>query len=414
MTQRKFTWGIKRLTLGALGAGLLAASAGGASAQSCNKALGPYALAMKADTAAALQGYLDQHAPCFAERATARLEELRAAAPPAPAPAPTPAPAPAPAPAPTVVAGPVKLIYLAPPKFADPFIDSPFLEKTLSAIDNVSTARSTAFLPVAEQAEALRRNRVQIGTVLIGSMPLEFPGHALDLPLVTSDPAKARAMVDALRPAVTKAMLADGLALLAAAPAAMPVVLTCGTRVTQWEHLVGNDVAAEGYIVPALRDYANVKPLAGIIDSWLDGCYATGSTLPLSLRRHTGNNFLTPAPLLGWGVVSLVASAEAWNVMPPARQAALLQAARTEYEDPYWNGLEARFKARLACMSGNSPCPRGITRGQLPLLAQLPEDGRARALLREGVLPAWEKHGPPELVQAWKAAAREVLGLDLR
>lgn len=411
----------RKIGAAALGAGLLAASVGGASAQSCSAALGAYAVAIKADTVAALQGYLDQHAPCFEERVTARLETLRATAAPTPTPAPAPAAAPAPAtaaaPAPEPDAGPVTLSYLPAPKNADVWIDNSFFARALARLDGISTEEFGGYVSTGDRADTLRRNAAQIGTLTISTMPPDFAGHALDLPMVTHDPAQARAMVDALRPAVFEAMLADGLALLAAAPVGMPVILACNHRLSRWEKLANARVGASGPLVGALRGGGvNVgqPTIFGLSPGEPNACLAADFVFLTTLEAHERKLSFAPAPVLGWGMAALTMSAEAWRGLTPGRQEALLRAARKDFEDPYWDGLEARLEKRTGCLAGSRSCSEGVKRGVMTQMADLPVDAWTRERLRADVLPAWEREAPPALVQAWKAAARQVLGLDLR
>lgn len=393
--------------------------AGSAQAQSgCSAAMPDFMAALKVNTAPALEGYLEKHAPCFEAPVRAKLQQLGGSAS---------AVAPDPATQERYDGSPVSITALGSPGYLGQALVAAkkrFWNEGVPAIGNVSAAvqpdyggySSLGFMDAIKDGKAnavVVRASVAYG--LGGAFGSVLAG--LDAPLLTLDASVARSVQDTVLPRVREAVRSQRLMILGTGPA-LPPMLVWNQPMASLSDLKGRAVVSfePASEVVAVFGGKVLKLPPGDARSALEqdsiDCVVMAATIIMRTGLHESGRYLVPATALGWGVNALVMNAAALDALPEAVRTGLLQKAESDFSAPLWNGVSAAIQADIGCLRGAGKCANGIAPGDLKLANPLPLDAAGKGVLHQSILPNWATSAPGGLVDGWRADAGRVVNLQ--
>jgi TRAP-type C4-dicarboxylate transport system substrate-binding protein len=251
----------------------------------------------------------------------------------------------------------------------------------------------------------------------VGDAP-ELEG--LDVPLVATDPADARAMVDAARPMVADIM-ADrfGSKLLAIAPYP-PQVVFCNAEIDTLEDLEGLKIRGSGRMTTKFLEALGAEgvnlgfaEVPGALERGVIDCAITGSGSGYSAGWWESSTHLMTLPLGGWDSVVTAMNMERWDELSADMQAFLTEQIETNFEEPAWDAAAAALDEDIACLTGDGECPRGEA-ASMVLVEPTPEDtALARRVLEETVLPEWADRAGEDWARRWNDSVGAVVDVTI-
>jgi TRAP-type C4-dicarboxylate transport system substrate-binding protein len=251
----------------------------------------------------------------------------------------------------------------------------------------------------------------------VGDAP-ELEG--LDVPLVATEPADARAMVDAARPMVEDIM-ADrfGSELLAIAPYP-PQVVFCNAEIASLDDLEGLQIRGSGRMTTKFLEALGAEGInlgfaevPGALERGVIDCAITGSGSGYSAGWWESSTHLMTLPLGGWDPVVTAMNMERWESLSEDMRAFLTEQIETRFEEPAWDAAAAALDEDIACLTGNGECPRGEP-ASMVLVEPSPEDTElARRVLEEQVLPEWADRAGEDWAERWNASVGEVVDVTI-
>jgi len=244
--------------------------------------------------------------------------------------------------------------------------------------------------------------------------------EGLDVPLVATEPAAARAMVEAARPLVEDVM-ADrfGSKLLAIAPYP-PQVVFCNAEIATLDDLEGLQIRGSGRMTTKFLEALGAEgvnlgfaEVPGALERGVIDCAITGSGSGYSAGWWESATHLMTLPLGGWDPVVTAMNMERWNGLSAEMRAFLAEEIRTAFEQPAWDAAAGALAEDVACLTGDGECPRGET-AEMVLVEPSPEDtALARRVLEETVLPQWAERAGDDWAERWNASVGEVVGVTV-
>lgn len=251
----------------------------------------------------------------------------------------------------------------------------------------------------------------------VGDAP-ELEG--LDVPLIATDAATARAAVEAAKPMVADIM-ADvfNAKMLAIAPYP-PQIVFCKPEVTGLADLEGLKIRGSGRMTTKLLDALGAEgvnvafsEVPGALQRGVVDCAVTGSGSGYSAGWHEVTTTVMALPLGGWDPVVTAMNMDRWQSLSPELQGLIQSEIEAEFEEPAWNTAAASLETDLDCLTGRAECPMGDP-ASLRLVETSEEDREtARRILVETVLPDWAERAGGDWKERWNASVGEATGVQI-
>jgi len=251
----------------------------------------------------------------------------------------------------------------------------------------------------------------------VGDAP-ELEG--LDVPLVATDPADARAMVDAAR-AMVEDIMADrfGSKLLAIAPYP-PQVVFCNAEIAALDDLEGLKIRGSGRMTTKFLEALGAEgvnlgfaEVPGALERGVIDCAITGSGSGYSAGWWESSTHLMTLPLGGWDPVVTAINLERWASLSEAMQAFLTEEIATAFEAPAWDAAAGALDEDIACLTGNGECARGEPAAMVLVEPTAEDTALARRVLEETVLPEWAERAGEDWARRWNESVGAVVDVTI-
>ncbi|MBJ3763766.1 TRAP transporter substrate-binding protein [Maribius pontilimi] len=303
--------------------------------------------------------------------------------------------------------------------------EQPFWTETLpAAADDLEVALTThdqMGLGTGDVYTLLGQGVYDVGMTVADYAVADAPElEGLDVPLIATDAATAKQMVDAARPMVTD-IYHDRFNshVLAIAPYP-PQVVFCNHDISSLADLEGLKVRASGRMTAKFLEALGAEGInvafsevPGALQKGVVDCAVTGAGSGYSAGWWEVSTHLMTLPLGGWDPVVTAMNLDKWNSLSPELQETIQTQITTEFEDPAWATAQDALANDVACLTGNGDCPAGDP-ASMTLVEATPEDTeRAKEILVNEVLPEWGERAGAEWVQRWNDSVGEVVGVTI-
>ncbi len=243
--------------------------------------------------------------------------------------------------------------------------------------------------------------------------------EGLDVPLIATDAAAAKAMVDAARPLVDDIYKDVFNAKVLGVAPYPPQVVFCNAEIASLDDLKGKKIRASGRMTGKLLEALGAEAVSvgfgevpGALQKGVVDCAVTGAGSGYSAGWWEVSTHLMPIPLGGWDPVVTAINLDKWNSLS-AEQQDLLQATVTaELEAPAWESAQNALATDVACLTGTGDCP-GEKRGMTLVAATDADVTTAREILVSKVLPDWAERAGGDWGQRWNDTVGKVTGIEI-
>ena len=256
-----------------------------------------------------------------------------------------------------------------------------------------------------------------VGDYTVGDAP-ELEG--LDVPLIATDAATEKKVVDAARPMVEDIMKDRfGAKLLAIAPYP-PQVVFCNADVKSLGDLKGKKIRASGRMTAILLEKLGAEGITmsfsevpGALERGVIDCAVTGAGSGYSSGWWESSTHLMTLPLGGWDPVITAMNQDKWDSLSPEMQTFLQDEIKTKFEDKAWADAADALSRDIACLTGQGECKAGKS-ASMTLVEPTTEDQElAKKVLTEDVLPDWAKRAGGEWAKRWNDSVGKVVGVSV-
>ncbi|MFZ5962432.1 TRAP transporter substrate-binding protein [Thalassococcus sp. BH17M4-6] len=303
--------------------------------------------------------------------------------------------------------------------------ETPFWTETLPANSDITVTMTThdqMGLGVADVYRLLGQGVYDVGMTVADYAVADAPElEGLDVPLVATDAASAREMIEAARPMVED-IYADTFnsKVLAIAPYP-PQVVFCNAEVGSLADLEGKKVRASGRMTAKLLEALGAEGInvafsevPGALQKGVVDCAVTGAGSGYSAGWWEVSTHLMPIPLGGWDPVVTAMNMDKWNSLDAATQETIQSQLKTEFEDPAWATAQTALENDIACLTGQGS---GECAGDVRdmTLVEVSEDDFAKAaeILKSEVLPGWAERAGADWAQRWNDSVGQVVGVTV-
>ncbi len=251
----------------------------------------------------------------------------------------------------------------------------------------------------------------------VGDAP-ELEG--LDVPLIATDPAAARKMVEAARPMVED-ILRDrfGAKLLAIAPYP-PQVVFCNAAITGLADLKGKKIRGSGRMTTKFLEALGAEgvnlgfsEVPGALERGVIDCAITGSGSGFSAGWWESSTHLMTLPLGGWDSVATAMNLDRWKSLSVETQAFLVEQVKAGFETPAWDALAGALDNDIACLTGKGDCASGKPAAMTLVEPSSQDLEVANKVLRETVLPDWAARAGQDWAKRWNESVGAATGVTV-
>ena len=252
----------------------------------------------------------------------------------------------------------------------------------------------------------------------VGDAP-ELEG--LDVPLVATTAAEARAMVDAARPMVEDIMRDRfGSKLLAIAPYP-PQVVFCKPEVTSLDDLKGLKIRGSGRMTTKFLEALGAEGInvafsevPGALERGVVDCAVTGAGSGYSAGWWEVSTTLMTLPLGGWDPVVTAMNLDKWESLSADEQSELTDAIAADFETPAWDAAADALANDVACLTGEGgECASGDPASMTLVEPSEADVERARTILTDTVLPDWAASAGKEWATRWNESVGKTVGVEI-
>lgn len=244
--------------------------------------------------------------------------------------------------------------------------------------------------------------------------------EGLDVPLIATDAASARAAVDAARPMVEDIYAQTFNSQVLAIAPYPPQVVFCNAEVASLADLEGLKVRASGRMTALFLEALGAEgvnvsfgEVPGALQRGVVDCAVTGAGSGYNAGWWEVSTHLMAIPLGGWDPVVTAMNMDAWNALAADQQSALMDAIKTEFEEPAWAAAQDGLAMDIACLTGTSECTLGDARDMTLVEGGQADVEAARTILIEQVLPDWAERAGGDWAQRWNASVGETTGVQI-
>lgn len=243
--------------------------------------------------------------------------------------------------------------------------------------------------------------------------------EGLDVPLIATDAASAKLMVEAARP-----MLDDiykdvfNAKVLGVAPYP-PQVVFCNAEIGSLADLKGKKIRASGRMTGKLLEALGAEAVSvsfgevpGALQKGVVDCAVTGAGSGYSAGWWEVSTHLMPIPLGGWDPVVTAINLDKWGTLNEDEQTLLEASVKADLEAPAWETAQNALATDVACLTGTGECPsekRSMT------LVEVTEDDikTARDILVTKVLPDWAERAGGDWGKRWNESVGKATGVEV-
>lgn len=243
--------------------------------------------------------------------------------------------------------------------------------------------------------------------------------EGLDVPLIATDAAAAKVMVDAARPLIDD-IYADvfNAKVLGVAPYP-PQVVFCNADIGSLEDLKDKKIRASGRMTGKLLEALGAEAVSisfgevpGALQKGVVDCAVTGAGSGYSAGWWEVSTHLMPIPLGGWDPVVTAMNLDKWNDLDADTQATIQAAVTADLEEPAWETAQNALVTDVACLTGEGECPSD-KRDMTLVEASDADVATAREILVSTVLPDWAERAGGDWGQRWNATVGNATGVQI-
>lgn len=247
--------------------------------------------------------------------------------------------------------------------------------------------------------------------------------EGLDVPLIATDAASAKAMVEAARPMVEDIYRDTFNAQVLAIAPYPPQVVFCNKEIGDLGDLgdlEGLKIRASGRMTALFLEALGAEGVTlgfgevpGALQRGVVDCAVTGAGSGYNAGWWEVSTHLLTLPLGGWDPVVTAINLDRWNSLSADDQALIKSTIATEFEAPAWAVAQDGLAIDVACLTGNGDCPLGDARGMILVEASDADIAAAKEILVTKVLPDWAERAGGDWGQRWNASVGEATGVQI-
>ncbi len=243
--------------------------------------------------------------------------------------------------------------------------------------------------------------------------------EGLDVPLIATDAAAAKVMVEAARPMIDD-IYADvfNAKVLGVAPYP-PQVVFCNAEIAALEDLKGLKIRASGRMTGKLLEALGAEAVSisfgevpGALQKGVVDCAVTGAGSGYSAGWWEVSTHLMPVPLGGWDPVVTAINLDKWTDLTSEQQTTIQAAVTADLETPAWETAQNALATDIACLTGEGECPSDKRGMKLVPVTQADVD-TARGILVSEVLPDWAERAGGDWGKRWNDTVGVATGVQI-
>ncbi|WP_107496504.1 TRAP transporter substrate-binding protein [Thalassobius sp. I31.1] len=243
--------------------------------------------------------------------------------------------------------------------------------------------------------------------------------EGLDVPLIATDAASARIMVDAARPMVDDIFAEVFNAKVLGIAPYPPQVVFCNAEVASLADLEGLKIRASGRMTGKLLEALGAEAVSvgfgevpGALQKGVVDCAVTGAGSGYSAGWWEVSTHLMPIPLGGWDPVVTAINLDKWNSLTSEQHALIQQQVTDNLETPAWETAQEALATDVACLTGEGECP-GEKHDMILVPVSDADVATAREILITQVLPDWAERSGGDWGQRWSDTVGAVTGVSI-
>lgn len=302
--------------------------------------------------------------------------------------------------------------------------EAPFWTDTLPANSNVTvnlTTHDQMGLDVADVYRLLGQGVYDVAMTVADYAVADAPElEGLDVPLVATDAAEAREMVEAARPMIDDIYAQTFNSKVLAIAPYPPQVVFCNAEIASLADLEGKKVRASGRMTAKLLEALGAEGInvafsevPGALQKGVVDCAVTGAGSGYSAGWWEVSTHLMPLPLGGWDPVVTAMNMDKWNSLDAETQETIQSQLKSGFEDPAWESAQTALENDIACLTGNGDCAAGEARSMTLVEASEDDFARAEEILVAEVLPGWAERAGSEWAARWNDSVGQVVGVTV-
>ena len=243
--------------------------------------------------------------------------------------------------------------------------------------------------------------------------------EGLDVPLIATDAASAKAMVEAARPLVDDIYKTVFNAKVLGIAPYPPQVVFCNAKIGSLADLKGKKIRASGRMTGKLLEALGAEAVSvsfgevpGALQKGVVDCAVTGAGSGYSAGWWEVSTHLMPIPLGGWDPVVTAINLDKWNALSADEQALIESKVKSDLEAPAWATAQNALATDIACLTGTGDCPG--KKHSMKLVKVTDADVKtARDILVSKVLPDWAKRSGGNWAKRWNDTVGKVTGVQI-
>jgi len=244
--------------------------------------------------------------------------------------------------------------------------------------------------------------------------------EGLDVPLIATDAATAKKMVDAARPLVEDIFREKFNSKVLAIAPYPPQVVFCNAEISSLEDLKGKKIRGSGRMTTKFMEALGAEgvnisfgEVPGALQRGVVDCAITGAGSGYNAGWWEVTTHLMTLPLGGWDPVVTAINLDSWNKLNKEQQETIQFQIKTEFEEPAWATAQDALKNDVACLTGNGDCPSGKARGMTLVEPSNSDVEKAREILISTVLPDWASRAGTDAAKRWNESVGEVTNVSI-
>ncbi len=243
--------------------------------------------------------------------------------------------------------------------------------------------------------------------------------EGLDVPMIATDAASAKAMVEAARPWVDEIYQeVFNSKVLGIAPYP-PQVVFCNAKIGSLADLKGKKIRASGRMTGKLLEALGAEAVnvsfgevPGALQKGLVDCAVTGAGSGYSSGWWEVSTHLMPIPLGGWDPVVTAINLDKWKSLSADEQSLIENSVKSDLEAPAWETAQNALTIDVACLTGVGDCPGD--KHSMTLVSVSDADVKtARDALILKVLPDWADRAGGDWAKRWNDTVGQVTGVEI-
>jgi TRAP-type C4-dicarboxylate transport system substrate-binding protein len=243
--------------------------------------------------------------------------------------------------------------------------------------------------------------------------------EGLDVPMIATDAASAKAMVEAARPWVDEIYQKVFNSKVLGISPYPPQVVFCNAKIGSLADLKGKKIRASGRMTGKLLEALGAEAVnvsfgevPGALQKGLVDCAVTGAGSGYSSGWWEVSTHLMPIPLGGWDPVVTAINLDKWNSLSADEQSLIENSVKSDLEAPAWETAQNALTIDVACLTGVGDCPGD--KHSMTLVSVSDADVKtARDALISKVLPDWADRAGGDWAKRWNDTVGQVTGVEI-